>query len=267
MVNVECSERTAKHIKTELNECPPISRQEEETLFAIYASTKDPAVRRGIQTKILKSNYRFVYRLASEYNKMTGLGVDDLFSEGKLGMIEALSKYNPGRGIKFISFAIWEIRRHMELYVSNSDLVRIPVLTRKKAIGIKRTGRSAEYGSHVYMAMSALQQPDSLDTPVGEAEDERISDLIPADNDYLTIQRDNNMNDVVALEMRRLLNPDERNVINGTFSLSGCDGELSKVKDYSAISKTRIREIKAAALAKLRHSGPLLELDDSGKEG
>lgn len=267
MVNVECSDRTAKYIKAELNECSPISRQEEETLFKIYTSTNDPVIRRSIQTRILKANYRFVYRLASEYHKMTGLGVDEFFSEGKLGMIEALSKYNPGRGIKFISFAIWEIRRHMELYVSNSDLVRIPVLTRKKAVNLKRSGMSADYGSHAYMALSALQSPDSLDTPVGETGDECISDLIPADENYLAIRRDNNMKDVVALEMRRLLNSDEKNIINGSFNLSGCEGELSGVKDYAALSKARIREIKASALAKLRKSGPLLELDDSGSEG
>lgn len=95
---------------------------EEETAIGKLAATGDTKA----QKKLVEANLRFVLSVAKMYSKDPIL-VEDLIQAGNMGLVEAASKFNPTMGFKFISFAVWHIRKEMITYLSqNSRTVRIP---------------------------------------------------------------------------------------------------------------------------------------------
>ena len=91
----------------ELKKYKPISRKEEKRLIKLYKNGSLMA-----KNKLLESNLRFVFDIARKY---TGRGVPicDLISEGNLGLIKALDKFDNSKNVKFISYAVWWIKQAM----------------------------------------------------------------------------------------------------------------------------------------------------------
>lgn len=119
---------TVKTYYKELTKCKPISKDEESNLM-IRAKNNDL----NAKNKILSSNLRFVFDVAKRY-KGYGVPMDDLISEGNLGLIHAFDKFDEKKGYKFISYAVWwinfyiknfiEKRKNIELHeVSSDDLL------------------------------------------------------------------------------------------------------------------------------------------------
>lgn len=77
--------------------------------------------------KIVKANLRFVISVAKQYTQYN-ISLGDLISEGNKGLMEAIEKFNPSTGFKFISYAVWHIRKNMLLYISeNSRQIKLPL--------------------------------------------------------------------------------------------------------------------------------------------
>jgi RNA polymerase primary sigma factor len=89
----------------EIKKYPPLSR-EDEHLLAVAAKAGD----RKAYEDLMNANLRFVFQVAKEYLQR-GLDFEDLIAEGNVGMLKAFEKYDPHRGIKFISYAVWWIRQ------------------------------------------------------------------------------------------------------------------------------------------------------------
>jgi RNA polymerase primary sigma factor len=95
---------------------------EDELEIATKASNGDMEAR----NKLVRANLRFVLSVAKMYTRDPDI-YQDLVSVGNIGMIEAAEKFDPSRGFKFISYAVWHIRKEMIKYlVDNSRIVRMP---------------------------------------------------------------------------------------------------------------------------------------------
>ena len=86
----------------------PLLSKEEETELAKKALNGNKAAK----DKLVTSNLRFVVKLAKQYQNL-GLDLEDLISEGNLGLIEAVDHFNPDKGFRFLSYAVWWVRRAM----------------------------------------------------------------------------------------------------------------------------------------------------------
>jgi RNA polymerase primary sigma factor len=95
----------------------------EEEALANNVKSGDPAA----MEQLIKSNLRFVISIAKKYQNL-GLGIDDLISEGNIGLIKAAHRYDSTRGFKFISFAVWWIRQSIIMSLADKRrIVRLPV--------------------------------------------------------------------------------------------------------------------------------------------
>ena len=122
---------------TEIREYPLLSKEEEQKLArCVKAGDKDAL------NELIESNLSFVVKVASEYRNL-GLPFEDLLNEGNLGLIEAAHRYDAGKGTKFITYAIWWIRKSILKALSErSSLVRVPSYQMKKVREIRETERS-----------------------------------------------------------------------------------------------------------------------------
>src|SRR4030042_431199 len=105
----------------EINQVPLLTPQEEFKLAAQYRKYSD----RESADKLVTSNLRFVVKVAFEY-KTYGIKLLDLIQEGNIGLIMAIKKFNPYKGYRFISYAVWWIRAYIQNFIIKSwSLVKI----------------------------------------------------------------------------------------------------------------------------------------------
>lgn len=128
MKNFKVVEKSITHRETiasklylsEVSPTEPITRDEEMELFKLIKQGNRDAI-----DKLVKANLRFVISVSKKYAYDKNL-VDDLISAGNYGLVEAVEKFNPDLGYKFISFAVWYIRKEMINCLSESKMIRIP---------------------------------------------------------------------------------------------------------------------------------------------
>ena len=105
----------------DLRRCVPMSREEEHRCALAYVKTKDPALAK----RLIVANMRMVVALAHHYCRAED-DLADFVQEGNRGLLQAVDKYDPTRGIKFCSYAVWWIRAYMlKLTMSNWRLVKV----------------------------------------------------------------------------------------------------------------------------------------------
>jgi RNA polymerase primary sigma factor len=172
----------------EIAKIPLLTRAEEDET-ARKAKQGDRAAR----DKLVKSNLRFVVSIAKKYHGK-GLPLEDLISEGNVGLLEAVKGYDPNQGFHFISYAVWWIRRAMLKALSEQVRpIRLPMnwtgdlsqIQKAKAIIEEKSGSTASVESiadmlnmkqrHVAEVLSAARDPLSLDEPV-EGKDGKTRD-------------------------------------------------------------------------------------------
>jgi RNA polymerase sigma-32 factor len=100
---------------------PLLSREEEQKLATHYFESKDPAVAQALVT----ANLRFVVKIAAEYSKF-GAKLIDLVQEGNVGLMHAIREFNPYKGVRLITYAVWWIRGYIQEYLMRQySMVRI----------------------------------------------------------------------------------------------------------------------------------------------
>ena len=157
-----------------------------------------------------------------DYYNVTGLPIVDFYTEGKLGLLESFYKYDYRTGVKFASFAIWEIRRHMSMVVQGRDLIHVPVRQRKRVLKAMKDGLPMDmnYGTE---AINAIMGPDSLDHPMGdegEGSTFLLHDVIPDDSVDANPEKCAILEDMRAgleLEMKRNLTPMENGLLRSLY--------------------------------------------------
>ncbi len=222
--------------------------------------------------ELIESNLSFVVKVASEYRNL-GLPFEDLLNEGNIGLIEAAHRYDASKGTKFITYAIWWIRKSILKALSeHSNLVRVPNYQMKKVREIRDTERilqsklgrkpdREEISKNMTKSVAKIDQTlqlsmreVSLDDKVGKERDTPISDYLvdddgPSPEDDLLVRE---ATDLVGQAMEDLTNQ-ERTVIVRRFGISG-GGQmtLKQIGEQMGISRERVRQIECQAKLRLR---------------
>lgn len=247
---------------------------EEEYEIAYLAHDGDEQAKQDL----VKHNLRFVVSVAKQYETPT-LKLEDLINEGNVGLVIASSKFDPSRGFKFLSYAVWWIRRNILAYISdNGKIIRIPknktnIVTKLKGRFIsleqrlQREPSSNELVEYVrpdfnedevhYFLSSRNSYTSSLDAQVGN-DDSKGATLIDLIEDDSVIKTSHYM-DKLDSEYRKnsmlnLLDKDlEREVIRLAFGLDGqAPMALKTIAFLLGITSERVRQIKEISLRKLK---------------
>ena len=227
----------------------------------------------GALDKLVKANLRFVISIAKQYQG-NGLSLEDLICEGNFGLIKAAKKFDETRGFKFISYAVWWIRQAiLQALAEQTRMVRLPM----NHVGtINKINKVVDKLHGQYSKKPSLREvSDSLS--MTESDVSNVFKMIPRHlslNAPFKKEDGNNLLDV--LEDRRVSSPDDslmqeslKEEVNKTLDTLktreaeiirlyfGLIGEraltLEEIGDHFKLSRERIRQIKKAAIRRLKH--------------
>jgi RNA polymerase primary sigma factor len=236
----------------------------------------------GAQEKLARHNVRFVVSVAKKFQNR-GVPLADLISEGNVGLMTAARKFDPDRGVKFISYAVWWIRQAVQASIARQGRsVRVPLnrtadlnrLGKATALLRERLGRSPTPEELVkatgltyeaVVSLSALHtEAIRLDHPVrtGDTTErmERFDALAEEGTDTSTMS--NAQSDEIEAALAAL-SPRDARVIRLYFGLEGDPPKtLEEIGTMLGVTRERIRQLRDRALRQLReqHGGRLREL-------
>jgi RNA polymerase primary sigma factor len=226
-----------------------------------------------VREEMVKAHLRLVVAIAKKYRRRSSLDFLDLIQEGNMGLMHAVEKFNYRRGVKVSTYAVWWIRQSIARAIADqSRTIRIPVhmteiaakVLRERRRLYQQQGREAQAAeiasrtgipvARVEQVLTLVQQPTSLDLPVGEEGDATLGDLIAAPDvvDPQAAAEASALSQFVA-EALEGLTPREQRILRMRFGLGGEDDHtLEEVGQVFGVTRERIRQIEAKALEKLR---------------
>ena len=258
----------------EIGRVPMITHERE-----IELAKRIEAGDRDAMKQFILANLRLVVSIAKRYVGR-GLTLLDLIQEGNIGLIRAVQRYDWRRGHRFSTHATWWIRQAISRAVADKGrTIRLPVyvntalnrIRRERQRLLQELGREpteqelAEATGLDPVRMVELQAapgaPVSLELPVGEDEEQELGDVL-ADTESASpedIATSHTLTDEVQRVLESVLTPRERLVLQLRFGLGNSQAHpLEQVGRELGITRERVRQIEAGALAKLRQP-PVLE--------
>ena len=234
-------------------------------------------------TKLVESNLRFVVSVAKTYRNR-GLSFLDLINEGNLGLMKAARTFDPERGVRFVSYAVWWIRQSiLAAILDKADIVRIPQSQSKKIRKINKKIQEFKQKAGAELSdVDAMKKADidrktlvevqqfahgylSLDTThIGDSEKPIIDYLRdPKDvNDFERELMDKDLSERLHKTLKKLDQRDEK-ILTWRFGLDGKGSRtLDEIGKTLKISKERVRQIEERAMLKIRGSKDVEELRD-----
>ncbi len=254
----------------EINKIPLLS-YEEETELAKKAAAGDKAAK----NKIVNANLRFVVNVAKKYQKK-GLELEDLISEGNIGLMTAIEKFDVSKGYHFISYAVWWIRQSiLKAICEKSRAIRLPQNRANELVQIERARKDikgevpeeqelAEIATmldmdvkHVHELIDISREMASLD-----------SEFVGKDNSRITLgamiedKSEGQPEDMaIHAEMQKdidkvlaTLKPAEAEVLKMRYGI-GIEKPMSlkEVGEKFNLTKERIRQIEKHAIVRMQH--------------
>jgi RNA polymerase primary sigma factor len=229
-------------------------------------------VMRG-REEMVRAHLPLVVAIAKRYRRNGSMDLLDLIQEGNMGLMHAIEKFDYRRGVKVSTYAVWWIRQSIARAIADqSRTIRIPVHMTEVAARVLRDRRKLyqEKGrepgadeialrtgvpiARIEQVLSLVQQPASLDSPIGEDGDATLGDLIAAPNaiDPHQAAEASILRDVVS-EAIGCLTPREERILRMRFGIGGmAEHTLEEVGQIFGVTRERIRQIEARALMKLR---------------
>ena len=261
--------------------------------FQLLTRDEEASLARGVRqgnrralNELIESNLSFVVRVAGEYRNL-GLPFEDLLNEGNLGLIEAAHRYDHSKGTKFITYAIWWIRKSILRAVSEHALVRIPSYQMKQVKQLRdaerhlrgelgRLPEREEIRDHMEASISKVDdllrltlRELSLEEKVGkERETSIIEYLVNTEDVNAEEQLIKQENSGLVRRALSVLSLQEQTVIIHRFGLAGSRVlTLKEIGERMGISRERVRQIETQAKSRLRKafSHPQASLSPSKK--
>ena len=263
----------------EINRYPLLSR-EEETELARMAARGDKAAK----DKLVNSNLRFVISIAKKYQGR-GLNLQDLISEGNIGMLSAVQNYNAEKGNRFITYAVWWIRQSIIKAIQDKGrMIRLPVNKVKeldafiKTMGENQAEHHGETDRNIRIGVSGHKRTltntaellnislDVLSLDEQTTRNEAIATFkeLVEDEQYLSPE-DLAINSVLREELRRAIEGLDKKLAEIIRQRFGLDDAipltLKEVGDRHQLSRERIRQIEKRALLLLERISRENKLD------
>jgi RNA polymerase primary sigma factor len=253
----------------EVGQFPRLTPQQEIELAAKIKKGDAEA-----RERMINSNLRLVVTIAHDYANL-GLPLLDLISEGNIGLTKAVERFEPGKGAKLSTYAMWWIKQSIKRALANqSKTIRLPVHLVDKVAKVRRVslqmsdelGREPtddELGEEIGIAAEKVARlrsvgirPASLDAPIGDDDSTEFGEVI-GDEDAQTpfeLLRDESLRGEVD-GLIAILDSREKKIISQRFGLDG--GKPKTLEDVSkgfGVTRERIRQLQNIALTKLRRA-------------
>lgn len=252
----------------------PLLTAEEEILLAQRAKENE----RIAIDRLIEANLRFVVSIAKEYQGR-GLSLADLINEGNLGLLKAVKKFDPKKGTRFTSYAVWWIRQTiLQALASQSRIVHVPLNKVGKWFKISKLTNlyGQKYGreptisemarelkmgtAEVKNLLRIAKRQISLDTSTLPGED-RLVDTLASE---ITPPEERLVQEARSLAIREALEsltPRELKIVQLYFGLEGEERcTLEMIGRKLGLSRERVRQIKNRALKKLRYGSNIIRL-------
>jgi len=266
----------------QINRFPLLTQEEEFQLAVKYRKYDDIEAAQ----KLITSNLRFVVKIAFEY-KSYGVKIQDLIQEGNIGLMMAVKKFNPYKGYRFISYAIWWIRAYMQNFIIKTwSLVKIGTTQAQKKlfykIGKVRKALEADGENEkryellardldvakkdiIEMEQRMSSRDLSLDTPFDEGKElthlELLREESPNQEEAIAQEEEKKIREREVQNAMKRLNEKEVYVIKSRI-MAEEPLTLQQIGDHLKLSRERVRQIESEALKKLkREFGTRLDLE------
>lgn len=265
------------HYMQQITRFDVLSREQEYELAVRYRRRGDLESAH----RLICANLRFVVKIANEYRGY-GFKLLDLIQEGNIGLMLAVKKFNPERGIRLISYAVWWIRAYIHNYIIRCwSLVKIGTTQAQKKLFFKLNqtrrllGRqdvendNSEIADHLCvsdeqveeMALRMSARDTSLNVELSEGSDYTLLDTLAdqrSNQEQLLLEKQENRALVAQVRQAlKQLNPRERRIIHERI-LSDEPRTLQDIADDYGISRERVRQVEQNAMRKMRlHLAPL----------
>ena len=254
-----------------ISKIPVLSKQEEYELAVAYFETKDPAAGR----KLIQSNLRFVVKVVAEYSKLSSK-VMDLIQEGNMGLVRAVQEFNPYKGAKLITYAVWWIKGYIQEYLmkhhsivrigTNKKQQRLFYLLQKEKRQLEKyaqnrllpnLAKQTQTNIHDVEKMKevVLKKDLSLDQSIGQSGGKSFLDLQADDSssldENLSLQQMSRFLKTHLKNMEKEFNEKEKKIIINRF-LKEPPATLQEIANDFNVTREAIRQSEERLMKKLR---------------
>ena len=221
---------------------------------------------------MIKANLRLVVKIARDYEGI-GLPLLDLISEGNIGLMKAVERFDPKKGGKLSTYGSWWIKQSIKRALANqSKTIRLPVhlvdkISKMRRISLRlqeelgREPTDSELGEELGLTSARIAQmrlaairPASLDAPIGDEDSNSFSEVVEDENAASPYDKleDKTVTDMLQ-DMVKHLDPREATILRYRFGLDGgSEKTLEEVGEKFGVTRERVRQIQNLALRKLR---------------
>jgi RNA polymerase primary sigma factor len=258
-MNIDPNEVVLKKYLEDIRHTKPISREEEQSLFRLLAKGNELA-----REKLVSSNMRFVLKVALQY-RGSSIPLPDLVNEGSMGLIRAIESFDPSRGLKFISYAVWWIKAFITRAINETGTtIRIPAnqhLRIRKAL--KDRAFDEDMDEDIRQMIQLGTSGISIDAPVETGSKTTLSDIL-ADTRATNPECSTEISKIEGATRIFIdsLPKKEAQVLAGLYGIGlEVPMTLREVGESMNISHERVRQLRDQGLRRIRkiHTKPFLK--------
>lgn len=186
-------------------------------------------------SKLVEANLRFVVAVARQY-KGRGIAMEDLVSEGNIGLMKAASKYDARKGVRFVNYAVVYVREAIEKYIDQqAGLYQVPKDVKDEVVARQQS------------------MPLSVDAPLGHRTNVSLLSVLVNQDAPMADERVHSDAVEEAVEFALgVLNPRETKVVNAFFGIGQERETMAEIAEDLDVKRERVRQIRDKAVRKLR---------------